>query len=346
MCDNGAKVSSLTLEFTSAFALQHVQADGKAQAVGDAWFLEQVDVEVSDNNGNLVATFINVSVGETFTFDESVFGDRFPSSIFISLFDPAADRKGGTATTNTSLTCLGVACVTFHTSCSWPLRVGDWFGNVRLADFVNDGGVTASSCTSSGLGCDMCDVGGDLVAITLAFHNESAILHGQDDERVEVVGDASNISYVDVVVADKFGNVVQSFINVAVYDDETVTVTAAMFGASKLPSEIQVSLYDTEAPRKGGTAATTGGDFASQCTGVLCVRFHTSCSVPLNVGNMFGIIAIADFLTSEGITNAQCSLPTPSNTRCDACQVDSDKITSLTLRYDSSSLAWFASKNK
>ena len=333
MCDDGAKLNSITLEFTSTFALQHAQADGKAEAVGNAGWLDIVDIEVADKNGNLVETFVGVPVGGTFTIPKSVFGSSFSSSIHLTLLDPAGGRKAATATTTDPLTCMGVACITFHTSCSQPLRVGDRFGNVRVIDFVNDKGVTASTCSGavSSLGCDVCEADdGDLVALTLTFRDAFAILHGQADGKVEVVGNATGVAEVDVDVADKNGNVVQTYTNIVV--DENFTVTATMFGASKFPTEVQITFYDTAAPRKAGTPTSgPSSGFASQCAGVLCVRFHTSCSQPLNVGNVFGNIAVVDFLTSEGNSKEQCAVPTLS--QCEVCEVRGDKIAMLTLRY-------------
>jgi hypothetical protein len=115
------------------------------QVVGDAGFLDMADIKVADKDGNLVATFTSVAVGTTITVPESLFGGSYPSSIRITILDPASGRKAGTPTAY-PLMCMGESCVTFHTSCSQPLRVGDQFGNIRVVDYVNDNGHSGAEC--------------------------------------------------------------------------------------------------------------------------------------------------------------------------------------------------------
>jgi hypothetical protein len=327
VCDGGANLDSLTLEFTSGFVLQHAQTDGTVQAVGDAGFLDMVDIQVADSNGNLVATFTSVFVGSNITVSKSAFGGSYPQSIKLTILDPASVHTTAPPATTA---CEGDACVALHTSCSQPLRVGDRFGNIRVTDFVNDMGATASTCASAlALGCSACEIdSGDLVALTVAFRHTFAILHGQTDGKLEVVGNASGFAHVNVDVADKDGNIVQSFFNFAV--DNTFPVTAAMFGKARLPSLVQITLFDPLNPRNT-TTTSSAVNFAEQCTGVLCVRFRASCLQPLNVGNQFGNLVVEDFLTSEGRTQSNCIAPPPPS-QCDSCESVGDKIASLTLR--------------
>jgi len=105
---------------------------------------------------------------------------------------------------------------------------------------------------------------------------------------------------VDIEVADQNGIVAHTFTSVSV--DSTITVFANFFnGASEFPSEIRFTLYDISAPRKADTVANF------TCDGDSCVRFHTSCSCPLNVGDSFGHLKINDFTTILGRSGANCA---------------------------------------
>jgi hypothetical protein len=63
------------------------------QVFGDAGFLDMADIEVADKDGNPVAAFTSVAVGTTITVPESLFGGSYPSSIRITILDPASGRK-------------------------------------------------------------------------------------------------------------------------------------------------------------------------------------------------------------------------------------------------------------
>ena len=92
-----------------------------------------VDIELADKDGNVVHTFTSVTVGMTFTVVASMFdgATRFPSEIRFSLFDQDAPRRSE----DVEFTCDGDSCVRFHTSCSYPLNVGDSFGHLKVVDF-------------------------------------------------------------------------------------------------------------------------------------------------------------------------------------------------------------------
>ena len=112
---------------------------------------------------------------------------------------------------------------------------------------------------------------------------------------------------MDIEVADKDGNVVQTFTGITV--GSTFTVVASVFGgASQFPSEIRFALYDLSSPRKSETAEPF------TCDGDSCVRFHTSCSQPLSVGNSFGHLKIDDFATVLGHSRADCVQTTCTTT--------------------------------
>jgi len=296
--------------------------------VGSIAGLTEVDVDVADKDGNVVASFFGVSIGQSVTIPLSAFGNKFPSETQVTLYDPLEARKSATAQGLTDeeflAQCQGVACSRFHTSCSQPLHVNDQFGNLLVSDFINSDGVTVNTCNAVAQpGCDVCEDGAKIASLTLLFSDAFALVHGQDPDKVTVVGDAAYLGTVNIAVADKDGNQVTSFAGVSI--NSSVTIPASAFGSTKFPSEIQLALNSARRGR------SPNQNFAANCQSASCVRFHTSCSHPVNVGNQFGNMVIEDFINTDGGTAAACNGQSLSP-RCELCD-DGDKITSLTIQY-------------
>ena len=161
-----------------------------------------------------------------------------------------------------------------HTSCSKPIGPGLTFGSFFMISGVSkDGGII---CTPPPDDC----TAGKPAMLTLQYTGNSCdaefLVHGQDDDKIECTGDAAMGDPVHIIVSDKDGEVL--------FEDDvalggTFVVDAAVTGDSKLSSETHVDIFDV----------TSGATLQN-------IEFHTSCSQPLAVGNVFGSIVLTEFV--------------------------------------------------
>lgn len=150
-CPGKAKLTALHLHYTGLNEVMTSQPLDQVQIVGDTGGLTPVDVVVEDTDGALVAELVALDVHDTFTVTAGMFPDgKFPPHIIVSFYDTAVLRKSMGSSSVANITCKGLMCVSFATSCAHPVLVGDTYGAVQVLGFVNDDGSTEAACP----GCD------------------------------------------------------------------------------------------------------------------------------------------------------------------------------------------------
>jgi hypothetical protein len=120
---------------------------------------------------------------------------------------------------------------------------------------------------------------------------DDATSHSQDDGKVVVVGDPQDEGTVHIRVTDKSNpddNKVKVFFEGDVALDGTFAIDATLAGESTLKTETFVYVYDLN------------GNLLQS------VRFHTSCSQPLALGDQFGSVKLVGYIGEEG--EAVCPL--------------------------------------
>lgn len=339
-CEDGDKLSSLTLSFAGTETIFSDQPDDKVSVTGTATGLDVVDIEISDKDGNLLRSYNNVPRGsvDLIVFASDFSGGKFSSEMTVAIFDPATFKKASTGGGGTgSGVCDGaVACVLFHTSCSHPLRVADQFGPIQIHSFVSDSGRTPASCLSTcapvsaapiaptaptqptqaptsapsvciSESCDACEDGAKLSSLTVVLDGTEGIVSEQDSDKITVTGSAVGFDTVDIEIADKDGNVLRSFSDVS-RSTSLLTIFASDFSDGKFSSEIFIAIFDPTTFKKSNNDNAA----PSFCDDTLaCVRFHTSCSHPLQVNDQYGPIRIQNFLSDSGRTSADCAATCP-----------------------------------
>ena len=128
VCDEFGKPQSLIFEYTGGQAItQTAQDDDKATATGATIFDEVVTVSAGDKKGN---SFFSqeVELGERVTISADSFGKgKFGSETSFAI---NGDDPGETQS------------LTYHTSCSQPIRLGDVIGGLTLVGFEGEDGST------------------------------------------------------------------------------------------------------------------------------------------------------------------------------------------------------------
>jgi hypothetical protein len=168
--------------------------------------------------------------------------------------------------------------VKFHTSCSQPLNLGDQFGSLVFEHYVTDSGVSDTGP------CPPCVTGKPKV-LTMEYTGEGTVqIHNQDAGKVSVTGDPAFATPVRIIATDR-SNPLDS--KAKIWFDGTVSlngmldIDATNAGATKLSADTWVFIY----PAQGGPPATP----------LQTVKFHTSCSQPLAVGDQYGSLRLAGY---------------------------------------------------
>lgn len=130
---------------------------------------------------------------------------------------------------------------------------------------------------------NLCGELGKPQKLTMLYTAHNNTNHTQDPAKVTITGDPNGASPVYIVATDKKGSRVWAQGTVAL--DGTFDIDATSAGKTRLDAETYVRIYTAQ----GGTLLST-------------VRFHTSCSQPLQLGNQFGSIKIVGFLSDTGGT--------------------------------------------
>jgi hypothetical protein len=194
-------------------------------------------------------------------------------------FSFVGDDQDGTLGAQVDVYVDGALAETIPTDCSEPIGPGRTFG-----DFEVVGGTSRLG----GLLCDeddpeepggeeVCAEGTKPSALTLVYTGEdcSASSHGQPGSKVDCSGDPASASRVHVVAHD---DKKRTYFDGPVDLDVPFEVSAGFAGKPRLGADLRVDVYDES------------GAMLLQS-----VKFHTSCSLPLAVGDRFGSIELIGF---------------------------------------------------
>jgi hypothetical protein len=207
-----------------------------------------------------------VDKGEVFTVDARNAGeDKLTSDTRVHILD----EEGGTL----------LQRIKFHTSCSQPIRIDDEFGSVRIDEFWGEESTDIPGAPGSGA-ADLCDTGKPAV-LTLQYTSElQPVVTAQNPDKWSIQGDATGYEEVYIIANDNsnpdsgkqwFAGAVDSF-------NPTFEVDASNAGSSRLSTETWIHIYEYE-----------DGPLLQK------VRFHTSCSQPIRLGDQYGSISIVGF---------------------------------------------------
>ena len=233
--------------------------------------------------------------------------DEFPSRTYIHIFD----QQGGTL----------LQFIEFHTSCSQPLSEGDQFGANLLEGILFKNGVV---CGDPGdiptPPVDCCDLGGKptIIALTYLGTDCSTTITSQDPGKVECIGNPAGDLEVYIISNDNsnphdgkiwFSGTVPLF-NVYV-------LHASNAGSDNFGSTTYIHIFDEE-----------NGNLLQ------FVKFHTSCSQPINEGDQYGANAIEGILFDNGeICGTDKHLdPNDAPPPADCCDIG-DKPNAVTFKY-------------
>ncbi|MBW7991525.1 MAG: hypothetical protein FVQ84_16150 [Planctomycetes bacterium] len=202
-------------------------------------------------------------------------------------FDGA--KKDGKMGSEISIFVDSVLNTRIHTSCSQPIGVGQISGDFEIIEgySLNGGLLCPLGSVPPEPPAGDCD-NGKPQGLTMQYTGEdcSASSHSQDPTKVVCGGDPALAATVYIIAADKknvadLGNAKTRIWFVgAVNLNETFYIDAAAEGLSRLRSETAVFIFDNSINNNL----------------LQSVRFHTSCSQPLNVGDQFGSLILKEFV--------------------------------------------------
>jgi hypothetical protein len=139
-----------------------------------------------------------------------------------------------------------------------------------------------------------------------------------------VVG-TSNADLVEIVVSDRYGNYIFTAHNLR--HGDSFALNRWIFDDRRIPAYLKLTIYDgslTEEDRKKkGNEDTT-----LECDGLSCALIHTSCSVPVQLGDAFGHVLVSGFTNTNGQASSECQCSGAygayredggASEQCDAC---------------------------
>jgi hypothetical protein len=257
-CADGNKPTALELRYTGedCSATTTQQDDDKYNCVGDPAFAPDVFIistdseDPSDNHADVYFAG-EVALDETFIISAQNAGeDKFSSRTYVHIFD---------ADTNDLL-----QSIEFHTSCSQPLFTGDQYGSIQI--------VACPEPEPS----DSCCVDGHK-PIELDFRYTAASCADSSNAQGDAFtceGDTEGMQDVFIIVSDDedpHANDAEIYFLGNATLNEVITASAANAGEDKFRSNSYIHILTADCARVLQT-----------------VRFHTSCSKPLNVGDTYG----------------------------------------------------------
>ena len=201
-------------------------------------------------------------------------------------FTFVGNDKNGTFGNEIKLFVDGVENTKIHTSCSRPIYPGLVSGDFEVIEgYSLLGGLICPLGEEPPAG--ICADGVKPQILTMRYTGEdcSASSHTQEAKKVSCDGDPMDEPTVFIVAGDK-KNIEDDRIKIwfegAVSLNETFDIDATNWGGeSKLKAETVVFIFDE--------------NFDLLQT----VRFHTSCSQPLNLGDQFGSLVLESFVPEE-----------------------------------------------
>ena len=316
-CSPGEKIKVLTLKYTGddCNATTHNQDPTKVSCIGDPAFALFVRIiansKSNPNDGNIWFSGI-VELGHTFDLDAANANKaNLDANTFVHVFDM-----------NWKL----LQRVQFHTSCSQPLAVGNQFGSQLVMEVtltndvlcsgsppepvccnVTDGGKIGAAETNCGPfdpeiiteitgpapgNCspppaqeDCCLGAGKIASLTVKYTGEdcTATVHQQDPSKVDCFGNPNFAQTVHIVANEKPNpNDGKIWFNGVVELNAFFEISASFGGASELKANTYVHIFDMN------------------WQPLQILKFHTSCSQPLSIGNQFGSIRIEEVVGTDG----------------------------------------------
>jgi hypothetical protein len=235
------------------------------------------------NVADVVITYVGSDAG-TITMTS-------PDGIFWTLSAPDKLQSQSTFEVRDALTGELLQDVSLHTSCSKPLAVADEFGSMKVVTMIqSDGTVIGGVIDPQEPDDELCTVFNDRTECekrptALGFRFHAGVCadssHSQDPGKFdcEPANGVSGQGPFEIRFSDKDGADYVTFNDVNEGDE--FEVTAAMSGRSEFNSETFFDVYDV-----------TGALVQS-------VRFHSSCSQNLFIGDRYGDLEVVSFTNSE-----------------------------------------------
>ena len=271
LCETYEKPRLLTMLYTGDNVVDHYQDDGKVVVTGDPMFAMPVRIIASEKeNGDGKIYFDGmVNVGETFVIDAALAGDsELRSETWVTVYDANGNV---------------LQSIKFHTSCSQPLTIGDQFGSVQLVGFLDKNGNGEGQIPPEAeVRVDLCETFEKPRQLTMLYTGDNILDHYQDDGKVAVTGNPMFASPVRIIASERVNGGGKVYFDGMVNVGETFVIDAALAGDSELRSETWVTIYDAN-----------GNVLQS-------IKFHTSCSQPLTIGDQFGAIELVAFVDKNG----------------------------------------------
>ena len=188
-------------------------------------------------------------------------------------------KEGGTMGGIISIYEGGHLKTIFHTSCEKPIGPGLIRGNFEvISGYSLEGGSLCSIDDN-----EFCDNGAKPKILTMRYTGQSCEYshNSQDPEKTDCLGDPGYVPMVRIVACDK-----ENFQNrraIIWFDgmvelDAAFDISALNGGRTRLKGDTFVHILDTQNHL------------------LQMVKFHTSCSQPLNQGDQFGSLVLEDFI--------------------------------------------------
>ncbi|MHC5002866.1 MAG: DUF7467 domain-containing protein, partial [Planctomycetota bacterium] len=255
-CASGHKPAALTMTYTGdgCEATMHAQDPGKVECTDYAPLTDVVWIianEKSNPDDGKIWFEGQVALGEPYVISAAAAGeDELKSNTWIHIFDLDGEY---------------LQRVKFHTSCSQPLFAGDQFGASMVAECAGDA-PPSDSC---------CDFGKPRqLHMTFTGDDCMATSHQQDPGKVECddLGPIPGLAWILATEKDDpSDDGAKVWFEGLVAVGDVFVLDAANAGEDKLKSNTWIHVFDE-----------SGTELRQQ------IKFHTSCSQPLNVGDQFG----------------------------------------------------------
>jgi hypothetical protein len=172
--------------------------------------------------------------------------------------------------------------VRIHTSCSEPIGPGMVFGDFEVVEgYSSEGGLLCPVDTPDVPGDEWCDAGKPK-ALTLRYTGEGCSFsnHSQSNDKVRCQGDPEYAQRVKILVTNR-ANPCDRQARIWYYGevdlDGTFVIDAANGCRSRLSANTYVFIYGMDNRM------------------LQSVKFHTSCSEPLEMGDQFGSLKLEGF---------------------------------------------------
>ncbi|MEQ1850426.1 MAG: SdrD B-like domain-containing protein [Chthoniobacteraceae bacterium] len=281
---NGSKVKSIKMVYTGLDCTftSHTMDAGKVVCTDYVLPLpNSAFIRVSDNASPTASTakvYFQGTVAKNGSFTAAASNVAGATQLPTNSYIHVLSSQGGTLLQQTL----------FHTSCSQDLAVGNQFGTSLVTElsFIDGRTVVLQSpnleknCTITQGGAAICPDGDKVKSVQLIYTKENCSFsaNSQAAGKWLCVDYAPLLDNVFIRVTDKSSPTdtkAKVFFQGPVAKDAAFTAAAATVGATTLPSNIFVHIYNVQ----GGTR-------------LQFLQIHTSCSTPLNAGDQFGSIIV------------------------------------------------------